>query len=224
LLQLWNDTTTPWGSIDSPFNISKWTLKTDSTVALDLDEYLFPAAEQPGMIITQILPYARSPITQEEYAAQFDPNIEFENQRFDSISVQLQSDPSLECPITGASFSSDVRSPGPLRIGDSLNVTFSAANPPLRVKICGRYLDHPLSTNGFPGQYNFLHTVRSTDSSGPCSLSLYLSPDESGVVPVYTQDTGFVVFPGTLLFERKIAHCCDCCRTRVSVRQRSGLH
>ena len=163
-----------------------------------MEEFLFPAEPLPfsDAIGTRILPYAQSPFTQRDVAAVFDSSVEFENPTADSIWVRLQNNASIVCPITSITITSSVVSPGVLVVGDSLSVNFWALSPAVRVQICGRYHDNPGIDNGTPGQYTFVHTVRQTDYSGPCSVSLYLTSEDDGVLPVYTEDTGFSIVIG----------------------------
>ena len=196
VVQLWTDYETLWEEIEHPLNITKWTLEADPNVVLDLDEYLFPAIGPPyeSLISTSIIPYAQNPFTQQDQAARFDNPKISPLGRTSSITVELNyglpgGDEYL-CPITSTTFTSNANSP--LRIGDSVTISFSARDPPVRVKICGRYQPNPGVNNGMPGQYTFTHTVRSTDSSGPCSLALYL-PWIRNALPVYSEPTGFSV-------------------------------
>jgi len=201
-VQLWTDESTPWESIGSPLNISKWVVSANSGEFLPvvLDEYLVPAspdrfADNPRF---DFIPYGRNAATGEDQPALFPTRT-----GVTAIRVQLFVEPgqnAIACPVSGYSFGSTAGSM--LRIGDSLTVSFSSTNVPARVKICGRYQPQPGVNNGNSGQYTFTHTVQSGDDAGTCNVMVYLT-FRLGLLPVYEQATDLTVDPTPKPFEGK---------------------
>jgi len=190
------------------------------SVQVNLQEYLL-SLNSNGSSSFKLLPYALEPLTQREQPATFLPAVQSLGIDAITVNVMGSAtgqNESPACPVFAIEFSVGRRpgsfipasardvvfsverkvssvihtgTTGVLRVGDSVAVSFGSQLPPERCKVCGRYREPQLSTDG---SYYILHEVEAGDAAGPCSFLAYYQL-QSGILQVYEKATDLLVDP-----------------------------